>query len=73
MGNGQLKSAYNIQISSENQFITYFGSYQNPGDTSTLIPCLDSFKEKYNRQSSEVVADSGNGSEQNYDYLENEN
>lgn len=73
MGNGQLKSAYNIQISSENQFLTYFGSYQNPGDTSTLIPYLDSFKEKYNRQSSEVVADSGNGSEQNYDYLENEN
>lgn len=73
MGNGQLKPAYNIQISTENQFITNFGSYQNPGDTSTLIPYLDSFKEKYDRQSSEVVADSGYGSEQNYDYIENEN
>jgi transposase len=70
MGNGQLKPAYNVQISTENQFITNFGIYQNPGDTSTFIDYLDSFKEKYDRQSSEVVADSGYGSEQNYDYME---
>jgi hypothetical protein len=73
MGNGQLKPAYNAQISTENQFITNFGMYQNPGDTSTLIPYLDSFKEKYDRQSKEIVADSGYGSEQNYDYIESEN
>jgi transposase len=72
MGNGQLKPAYNAQISTENQFITNFGMYQNPGDTSTLIPYLDSFKEKYDRQSSEIVADSGYGSEQNYDYIKTE-
>lgn len=70
MGNGQLKPAYNIQISTENQFITNFGIYQNPGDTSTFIDYLDSFEEKYDRQSSEVVADSGYGSEQNYDHME---
>lgn len=70
MGNGQLKPAYNVQKSTENQFITNFGIYQNPGDTSTFIDYLDSFKEKYDRQSSEVVADSGYGSEQNYDYME---
>jgi transposase len=72
MGNGQLKPAYNTQISTENQFITNFGMYQNPGDTSTLIPYLNSFKEKYDRQSKEIVADSGYGSEQNYDYIESE-
>jgi transposase len=70
MGNGQLKPAYNVQISTENQFITNFGVYQSPGDTSTFNDYLDSFEEKYDRQSSEVVADSGYGSEQNYDYME---
>lgn len=70
MGNGQLKPAYNTQISTENQFVTNFGVFQNPGDTSTFTHYLDSFEEKYNRQSSEIVADSGYGSEQNYDYME---
>lgn len=70
MGNGQLKPAYNVQISTENQFITNFGIYQNPGDTSTFNDYMDSFEEKYDRQSQEVVADSGYGSEQNYDYME---
>ena len=37
MKNGQLKPAYNIQISTENQFITNFAPYQNPTDTRTLI------------------------------------
>jgi len=70
MGNGQLKPAYNVQISTENQFITNFGIYQNPGDTSTMIDYLDSFEEKYGRHSKEINADAGYGSEQNYDYME---
>ena len=44
MGNGQLKPAYNIQISTENQFITHYGIYQRPGDTATLISYLKSPK-----------------------------
>ncbi len=70
MGNGQLKPAYNVQISTENQFITNFGIFQNPGDTSTFNDYMDSFEQKYERHSKEVVADSGYGSEQNYDYME---
>ncbi|HEY3369503.1 MAG TPA: IS1182 family transposase [Prolixibacteraceae bacterium] len=70
MGNGQLKPAYNVQISTENQFITNFGIYQNPGDISTFNDYIDSFEEKYDRQSLEIVADSGYGSEQNYDHME---
>ena len=70
MGNGELKPAYNVQISTENQFITNFGIYQNPGDTSTFNNYLDSYEEKYDRHSLEVVADAGYGSEQNYDYME---
>jgi transposase len=72
MKNGQLKPAYNIQISTENQFITNFAPYQNPTDTRTLIHFLESFKAKYNKQSEVVVADAGYGSEENYEYLENE-
>lgn len=69
MLNGQLKPGYNIQVSSENQFITNYGIYQRPNDTLTLIPFLESFKKKYGFHSEVVVADSGYGSEQNYDYL----
>lgn len=69
MGNGQLKPGYNVQISTENQYITNYGIYQKPGDTTTLIDYLESFNRKYHRQSNEIVADSGYGSEQNYDYM----
>lgn len=69
MGNGQLKPGYNVQISTENQYITNYGIYQKPGDTTTLIDYLESFSRKYHRQSKEVVADSGYGSEENYGYL----
>lgn len=69
MGNGQLKPGYNVQISTENQYITNYGIYQKPGDTTTLIDYLESFDRKYRRQSKEIVADSGYGSEQNYDYM----
>ena len=31
MKNGQLKPAYHVQISTENQIITHFGIYQRPG------------------------------------------
>ncbi len=71
MGNGQLKPGYNVQISTENQYITNYGIYQKPGDTTTLIDYLESFDRKYHRQSKEIVADSGYGCEQNYDYMLN--
>lgn len=59
MKNGQLKPGYNIQIATENQFITNYAVYQRPTDTLTLIPFLESFEKRYGRQSSVVVADSG--------------
>ena len=37
MKNGQLKPAYNLQISSHNQFITNYSIHQNTTDTNTLI------------------------------------
>lgn len=73
MLNGQLKPGYNVQISTENQFITNYGIYQRPTDTGTLIDYLKSFKKRYGITTTEIVADAGYGSEQNYEYmLENE-
>lgn len=75
MKNGQLKPAYNVQISTENQIITHFGIYRRPGDTCLLIPHLETFKERYGSEilrNHTVVADAGYGSEQNYEYLAGE-
>ncbi len=38
MKNGQTKPGYNLQIGTENQFITDFRLFPNPTDTLTLIP-----------------------------------
>lgn len=70
MKNGQLKPAYNAQISTENQFITHASIHQTPGDTTTLESHLEGFEKNYSKQSKEVVADAGYGSEQNYEILE---
>lgn len=69
MRNGQTKPGYNVQISTENQFITNYGIYQSPGDQGTMIPFLDSFAERYGIQSADVCADSGYGSEMNYEHM----
>jgi len=73
MRNGQLKPAYNVQIATENQFITNLGIYQRPGDTATLTSMLEDFANTYDRQSKIVVADAGYGSEQNYEFMEDNN
>ena len=70
MNNGQTKPGYNVQIATENQFITNYGIYWRPTDWGTMIPFLDSFRERYGTQSDEVVADSGYGNEANYAYME---
>ena len=70
MNNGQTKPGYNVQIATENQFITNYGIYWRPTDWGTMIPFLDSFRERYGSQSDEVVADSGYGNEANYAYME---
>jgi transposase len=71
MKNGQLKPAYNPQISTENQFITNVTIHQTPNDTTTLKSHLEAFEKLYQKQSKEVVADAGYGSEENYEILEN--
>ena len=70
MNNGQTKPGYNLQIGTENQFITDFALFSNPTDTLTLIPFLHSFENRYHRLPSIGVADSGYGSEENYRFME---
>jgi hypothetical protein len=43
MMNGQLKPGYNLQASSENQFITNLTIHDSPTDPNTLKEHLESF------------------------------
>ena len=68
MLNGQLKPAYNVQISTENQFITNYTFHQTTADTSTYITHMDEYRRLYGFYPKESVADAGYGSEENYLY-----
>ena len=70
MMNGQTKPGYNLQIGTENQFITDFGLFQTPGDPFTMIPFLKSFRSRYDKFPMTEVADSGYGSEENYRFMD---
>ena len=70
MRNGQLKPGYNIQMGTENQFITGFSIHQRPGDTSCLKDHLEERERWLGSAPDVLVADAGYGSEENYAYLE---
>jgi transposase len=70
MRNGQLKAGYNLQISSSNQYIVNYDMYQNPTDTLTLPNHLEQYKQLYGHSPDIAVADAGYGSEENYEYME---
>jgi transposase len=70
MQNGQLKPAYNTQISTEEQFITHYSIHQTAGDTTTLQSHLNGFATSYNKQSKDIIADAGYGSEENYEMMQ---
>jgi len=72
MQNGQLKPAYNTQVSTEEQFITHYSLHQTAGDTTTLKTHLEGFEEILGTQSEVIVADAGYGSEENYELLESQ-
>jgi hypothetical protein len=70
MKNGQLKAAYNVQISTENQIITHFSIHQKPTGFTTLENHLEGFKNAYGKNSKQIIADAGYGSEENYQMLD---
>ena len=70
MRNGQLKPAYNVQISTNQQFIASYSLHQNATDTNTLPLHLKEHIKSYSIKPSSVTADAGYGSEENYQWLE---
>jgi transposase len=71
MLNGQLKPGYNWQISTENQYILGYTIHQTTNDTTTLQAHMECLKESLGKMPDTLVADAGYGSEENYEYLEN--
>jgi len=70
MQNGQLKPAYNLQLSTNDKFITCFTLTQTTTDTTTLTEHIDCFNSLYDIYPESVTADAGYGSEENYELLE---
>ena len=70
MKNGQLKAAYNVQISTNSQYIVDYSIHPNPTDTTTLPKHIEQHKAQYDEYPQSLTADAGYGSEENYQYLE---
>ena len=66
MGNGQLKPAYNVQISTEDGIVTNYSMHQTTADTTTYQEHMQGFKELHGHYPKESICDAGYGSEENY-------
>ena len=70
MSNGQLKPAYNVQHAVDSEYIVWVNVSAHCTDTMTLKPVLEEMKRYLPFQYTEVVADAGYESEENYLYLD---
>lgn len=70
MKNGQLRPAYNLQLSTHDQFVVNYSIHPNPTDTLTLKPHLERYYQLFGFYPSTCTADAGYGSEENYSFLE---
>lgn len=73
MKNGQLKAGYNLELSTNSQYIIHYSLHHNPTDTLTLKPHLAGYYQYYNQFPEVLTADAGYGSEENYAFLEQKN
>lgn len=73
MRNAQLKPGYNVQIGVESEYITGVGIYSDRSDVNTLIPFLESLAKNTGKTYTNIIADSGYESEENYLYLDEKN
>lgn len=71
MRNGQLKPAYNFQLSTNNQYIATYSIHQSATDTNTLISHLAQHLDEFKVKPNTITADAGYGSEKNFQWLEN--
>jgi transposase len=72
MQNGQLKPGYNVQASTNQHYILNYTLGQTTTDTVLLKDHLKEHKQSYDEKPKEIIADAGYGSEENYEYLEQE-
>ena len=70
MGNGQLKPAYNLQHGVDSEYITWLTIGPQPTDTTTLIPFLKDAEDHLKFKYTNITADAGYESEENYLFLE---
>ncbi len=70
MLNGQLKPGYNVQISTEDQFVLNYTVHPNPTDTLTLPAHVKDFENQLQTLPETLTADAGYGSEENYEILD---
>jgi len=70
MRNSQLKPGYNVQIGVEAEYVVGIDISSERSDQLTLIPFLDKLNENLPKKFSNVVADAGYESEENYIYIE---
>jgi len=70
VGTAQLKPGYNVQISTNQQYIASYSVHQNPADTNTLPSHVEEFIAEYNTTPTSITTDAGYGSEENYQLLE---
>ncbi len=70
---GKLKFGFNIQLSSNNQYIANFSVHLQAVDVTTLKSHLRRHKEAYKEMPKKLTTDAGYGSEENFKLLEDEN
>ena len=70
MLNGQLKPAYNLQHGVDSEYVTWLDVFQNPTDTTTLIPFIKDMESYLTFKYRNVIADAGYESEENYIFIE---
>jgi hypothetical protein len=70
MRNGQLKPAYNLQISTQDQFILNYTLHQTSTDYQTLPSHIEAYETLYHTLPRAVIADAGYGSDENYGILQ---
>lgn len=70
MGNGQLKPAYNLQHGIDSEYVTWLTIGPQPTDTTTLIPFLKEAENYLDFKYTNIVADAGYESEENYLFIE---
>ena len=69
MRNSQLKPGYNMQIAVNSEYIVGLDISSERSDQLTLIPLLEKLKKNLPQKHTNIVADAGYESEENYQYL----